>query len=206
MRLEHIDEGYSRTILETTENTTLALAWRDYEHHFRDEDPLDYCKDHFRQQQLGKAESKNTRAGSKAPPSFKMPPTFKMPAAGKMPEKRKRKGTPTPKYPPGYIRDEVDDEESEDLFLRPGAEPTIKNEFSNSSSSAEADAMFDDLDPPIPVRGGQQSKRSKTDMSGRFSTRPNTPGGYSTMSMTGSPSAARKARAASKFPVKKHKE
>lgn len=123
-----------------------------------------------------------------------------------MPGKRKRTGMAF-KYPPGYTKEEVDEEESDNLFLRPGAEPKIKNEFSDSSSSAEIDALYDDPDPPIPVRGGQQSKRSKADTTGRFSTRPNTPGGNSGISMAGSPSAAaRKARAASKFPAKKNTE
>ena len=93
--------------------------------------------------------------------------------AGNLPECRKRKGTPVFRYPPGYRNEPFDDEESDDLFLPkdniPG--PKIKQESINSISSAEIDALYDDPDLPY-TTSSQSSKRSKVDLSGRFSVKP----------------------------------
>ena len=92
-----------------------------------------------------------------------------------MHEGLKRKGIPKSKYPSGYRDEEMDDEEPEDLFLPQGtpAGPKIKRESINSMSSEDMDALYDDADPPYPL-SSQSSKRSKLDLSGRFSTRPST--------------------------------
>lgn len=123
---------------------------------------LDYWKARLRAQLL----NKSTPGGTK---KERVP-------VGIMPEGRKRKGTPKFKYPPGYHNEELDDEESEDLFLpkENTAGPKIKRESDNSMSSEEMNALYDDPDPPHPTPS-QSSKRSKLDLSGRFSMRPSTP-------------------------------
>lgn len=188
-RLEPIDQDLGKAIYASTQNPVLKQAWKDASEHSKD--GLEYCKLRIRQQDLGRAESKVSSIESKAAPKFKVP------------EKRKRKGTPTFKYPPGYAREDVDDEESEDLFLKPG-EPKIKTENSKSMSSAEMDALCDEPDPPFGLSEGQQSKRSKTDTTGRFSTRPTTPLKDCVFGMRDpSIATARNSRAASKMPASK---
>lgn len=90
---------------------------------------------------------------------------------------RKRKGTPEFKMPPGYSRDEGDDDEGKGLFLSPTGSswPRIKQETNESTESAEIDALYEDPDPPYPRRSSESSKRSKLDEAGKFtlpSTKP----------------------------------
>ena len=93
-----------------------------------------------------------------------------------MPKDRKRKGTPVFKCPPGYHNEELDDEEPNYVF-QSNANATgskVKQEFDNSISSDEMDALYGDGDPSYPT-SSQSSKRSKLDLSGRSSARPLTP-------------------------------
>ena len=175
--LEPIDQDLGKAIYASTQNPKLKQAWKDASEHSKD--GLEYCKLRLRQQELGRGESKVPSIESKAAPTYKAP------------EKRKRKGTPTFKYPPGYAEENVDDEESEDLFLKPG-EPRIKTENSNWMFSAEMIELSDESDPPSGVLEAQHSKRSKTDTTGRFSSRPATP-----------PRDSVGSRAASKLPASK---
>lgn len=126
------------------------------------------------------------------------------------PANRKRKGTPTFKYPPGYTRESVDDDEGADIFLPPAdsAGQKIKKEFGDGMTPAEIDEMYEDSDPPFPRRTVESSKRSKlngdsdppfprrTDEpskrsklngAGRFSTRPVTPVKKEGLSCTDTP-------------------
>ncbi|KAK4693831.1 hypothetical protein P7C71_g3633, partial [Lecanoromycetidae sp. Uapishka_2] len=188
-KLEHFDYEIGQVIQDSATNPMLAQAWKVANKHYGDSDPLEYCKSQLRQKNPGSIESKATEIRSKAKANLKMP------------EKRKHKGMPAFKYPLGYTREEVDDEESSE-FLKAGAEPKIKNEFSDSNSSADIDSMYDDHDPAIQECEGQ-SKRSKRDTIARFSTRPTTPLRQSDISRAGSASTSHKSRAGSKFPAKK---
>ena len=108
-------------------------------------------------------------------------------SAARHTEKRKRKGSPELRYPPGYMRNDQDDEESADLFLQPGIEPKIKKEPSASSSSTDIDGLYDDLGTLLDSSADQEYKRSKTHMSGRYLTRPMTPLKNNTAKKLGSP-------------------
>ena len=149
--LEPLDGEIGEVIRVSTTNPLLAEAWREAMQYQETDNVLSYFKGRLRQQ-------RPERFQSKAPPAT-------------APEKRKRKGTPKFKFPPGYRREEADDEESSDLFVQEenNSTPKIKQEFSDSTS-AEIEGLYEDTDittQPEPV-----SKRSKTNLAGRFSVRP----------------------------------
>ena len=145
--LEPLDEEIGEVIRVSTTNPLLAEASREaMQYHV-----LSYFKGRLRQQRPERFQSKAPTATA--------------------PEKRKRKGIPKFKFPPGYRREEVDDEESSGLFVQEenNSTPKIKQEFSDSTS-AEMEGLYEDADittQPEPV-----SKRSKTNLAGRFSVRP----------------------------------
>ena len=157
---EPIDIDMGRAIRSSTMNPLLAKAWSEYIAQYKG-DKIHEWKylDHWKT----RLQAGTPTGGSKRQ---------KLPVGKDL----KRKGTPNFKYPPGYRNEEVDDEESDDLFLPKGntAGPKIKRESINSFSSEEIDALYDDADPPYPT-SSQSSKRSKLDLSGRFSMRPSTP-------------------------------
>lgn len=162
--LEPIDIDMGRAIRNSTTNPLLAKAWMEYIRQYKGDKIVDWKDlDHWKAKL--RALNKFTPVGIK---KEALP-------AGKVPEGGKRKGTPKFKYPPGYHNEELDDEESEDLFLPQEnvAGPKIKRESNNTISSEEMNALYDDPDPPYPT-SSQSSKRSKLDLSGRFSSRPST--------------------------------
>ena len=164
--LEPIDLDMSRAIQSSTTNPSLAKAWAQYIGQFRGDVTSEWrTLDHWKKKL--QAQRPNNTGGLKKD---------KLPAARRMHEGLKRKGEPKTKYPPGYRHEELDDEESSNLFLPQGKPdgPTIKQESINSFSSEETDALYDDADPPYPT-SSQSSKRSKLDLSGRFSMRPSIP-------------------------------
>lgn len=165
--LEPIDVDMGRAIRSSTTNLLLSKAWSEYISQYKGEKIhewkyLDHWKTRLNAQRSGRTSNKGSR-------QEKIP-------LGKKYQVLKRKGTPTFKYPPGYRNEEMDDEESDDLFLPKGdpAGPKIKRESINSFTSEEIDALYDDADPPYPT-SSQSSKRNKLDLSGRFSMRPSTP-------------------------------
>lgn len=91
----------------------------------------------------------------------------------KQEEIHKRKRTSPIKFPSGYSKMDWDDDEGENLLTPPAdsAVPKIKNEFGDSTSSAEIDALYEDSDTP---RSGLSdlNKRKKLDFFGRFSNTP----------------------------------
>ena len=172
--LEPIDEEIGEVIRVSTTNPEFAEAWREAIQHIGKEAALSYFKDRLRQQ-------RSERFKSKVP-------------AQTTPEKRKRKGTPKFKFPPGYRREEVDDEESNHLFLQEIiAHPKIKRKLSDLTPSAEMEALYEDTDAitlPEPA-----SKRSKMTIAGRFaSMHPTTP----FRSATVNPSSSEKRRSVSR--------
>lgn len=84
-----------------------------------------------------------------------------------------------------------DDDEGENVLTPPAdsAVPKIKNEFGDSTSSAEIDALYDDSDTP---RSGQSdlNKRKKLDFFGRSSVTPISNHASSNTSIT-SPASSR---------------
>lgn len=175
-KLQHIDHDLGAAIGASTDNAELARAWKDAGERYKDDEPLEHCRRQLRwQQQAGREKSHQADRDAAPPGSFSgWNPSNWKDANGKpckAPEKRKRKESPEFKYPPGYAREDVDDEESAELFSRPG-EPNIKREHSASNSSAEVDALYDEPDPPVSLHGGQGFKRSKTDAGGLFTARP----------------------------------
>lgn len=165
--LHQIEIDVGRAIRSSTTNLLLAKAWSEYISQYKggmihEWKHLDHWK---RRLQTQRPERTSTKGSKKE----KLP-------LGKKYQALKRKGTPIFKYPPGYRNEEMDDEESDDLFLPKGdpAGPKIKRESINSFSSEEIDALYDDADPPYPT-SSQSSKRLKLDLSGRFSIRPSTP-------------------------------
>lgn len=90
---------------------------------------------------------------------------------GKQSESRKRKGTPRFKFPPGYAREEADDDEGGDIFLSLAEDkngPKIKNEFSDSTPLTGIEPLHEEPDRLYPRRA-ESSKRNKLDLAGRFS-------------------------------------
>ena len=87
-------------------------------------------------------------------------------------DNRKRKGTPKMKFPRGYAREEVDDDEGANLFLpRCGdSVPRIKHEFNDPTPLENIDASYEGTCPPSPWLGTASSKRRKVDMNGRSSS------------------------------------
>lgn len=164
--LEPIDIDMGRAIRDSTSNPLLAKAWMEYISQYRGDKIVEWkCINHWKARLHAQRLDKTTPGGVKKEGL----------TAGKMPEGRKRKGTPKFRYPPEYRNEESDDEESDDLFLKGNtAGPKIKRESNNSISSEEMDALYGDPDPVYP-RSSQSSKRSKLDLSGRFSMRPSTP-------------------------------
>lgn len=83
----------------------------------------------------------------------------------------KRKRTSPIKFPSGYSKMDWDDDEGENVLTPPADStvPKIKNEFGDSTSSAEIDALYDDSDTP---RSGQPEKRKKVEFFGRSSATP----------------------------------
>ena len=155
-----------RVIQDSTTNSLLAKAWSEYTSQYKGDKIFEWKGlDHW------KARLQTQRLHATGLGRFKKE---RLPAR-KLHETLKRKGIPKAKYPPGYRDEEMDDEEQEDLFLPRAtfAEPKIKRESINSMSSEEMDALYDDGDPPYPL-SSQSSKRSKLDLSGRFSTSPST--------------------------------
>jgi hypothetical protein len=71
--------------------------------------------------------------------------------------------------------EEVDDEESRDLFVREGnnSTPRIKQEFSNPTSSAEMEALYENTDNTTLPK--LVSKRNKTNTPGNLSMPPRAP-------------------------------
>lgn len=174
--LEPIDIDMGRAIRSSTTNLLLAKAWSEYIDQYKG-DKIHEWKylDHWKARLNAQRPERTSTKGSK---KEKMP-------LGKKYQALKRKGTPTFRYPPGYRNEEMDDEESDDLFLPKGdpAGPKIKRESINSFSSEEIDALYDDADPPYPT-SSQSSKRSKLDLSGRFSIRPSTSSRADTSKLT----------------------
>ena len=172
--VEPIDLDMGRAIRSSTSNSSLAKAWSEYIAQYKGDQigewkELDHWKARLHAQRLDKALDKAPYRADKG----KLP-------VGKKHVRFKRKGTPTLRYPPGYCNEELDDDEPDDLFLPKDniAQPKIKREPMNSLSSDEVDALYDDADPPYRT-SLQSSKRSKLDVSGRFSKRPSTPLGAS---------------------------
>ena len=171
--IEPIDLDMGRAIRSSTSNSSLAKAWSEYIAQYKggqiDEwKELDHWKARLHAQRLNRAPYGAKKQKVPVEKDEKKYQTFK------------RKGTPAFRYPPGYCNEEMDDEESDDLFLPKDntAQPKIKREPMNSFSSDEVDALYDNADPPYRT-SSQSSKRSKLDVSGRFSTRPSTPLGAS---------------------------
>ena len=165
--LEPLDIDMGRAIRDSTANRLLAKAWMEYICQYKGDKIFEWKDlDHWKATLRAQLLNKNPPGGVKKE---------RLPVGG-MPEGRKRKGTPKFKYPPGYHNEELDDEESDDLFLpkENTAGPKIKRESHNSISSEEMNALYDDPDPPYPT-SSQPSKRSKLNLSGRFSMRPSTP-------------------------------
>lgn len=165
--LEPIDIDMGRAIRSSTTNLLLAKAWSEYISQYKGDKIHEWKHlDHWKTRLSAQRSKRPSAKGSRQE---------KMPLKKKY-QILKRKGTPTLKYPPGYRNEEVDDEESDDLFLPKGdsAGPKIKRESINSFSSEEIDALYDDADPPYPT-SSQSSKRNKLDLSGRFSMTPSTP-------------------------------
>ena len=149
--LEPLDEEFGEVIRLSTTNSLLAEAWREAMQYQETGKILSYFKGRLRQQRPERFQSKAPTATAS--------------------EKCKHKGTLKFKSPPGYRREEVDDEESSDLFVQEenNSTPKIKQEFSDSTS-AEMEGLYEDTDittQPEPV-----SKRSKTNLARRFSVRP----------------------------------
>lgn len=169
--MEPVDLDIGRLIRSSTSNSVLAKAWSEYIAQYKGDltgewKELDYWKARL-----------HAHRQERAPCRVKKE---KLPV-GKKHQMFKRKGTPTFKYPPGYGNEELDDEEPDDLFLPKDnvTQPQIKPEPMNSFSSYEVDALYDDDTAPLYRKSSQSSKRSKLDVSGRFSTRPSTPLGAS---------------------------
>lgn len=163
--LEQIDVDMGRAIQDSTSKPSLAKAWKEYTDQYKGDlewKSLDFWKARLHAQRLDNS----------TPGGFKK----KSLSAEKMPKDRKRKGTPNFKYPPGYRNEELDDEEPDDVFFSKAnaAGSKIKQEFKNSMSSDEMDALYGDADPSYPTPS-RSSKKSKLDSSGRFSARPLTP-------------------------------
>ena len=165
-KMEPMDLEIGRAIWSSTSNSSLAKAWSEFIDQYKGEQIVEWKElDHW------KARLHAQRQG-KAPSGVKKEKL----SVGKKHQMFKRKGTPTFKYPPGYCNEELDDEEPGDLF-RPKdsiAQPHIKQEPINSLSPDEVDALYDDTDQPYRT-SSQSSKRSKLDVSGRFSARLSTP-------------------------------
>ena len=156
-----------RAIRDSTGNSSLTRAWTEYTSQYQGDKIFEWkYLDHWKARLHAQRMDQGTPGGVK---KERLP-------AGRMSEGRKRKGTPQFKYPPGYHNEEVDDEESEHLFLPRdnSAGPKIKQETNYSISSDEMDALYSGPDPPY-LSSSQSSKRSKLDFSGRFSLRPSTP-------------------------------
>ena len=156
-----------RIFQSSTSNLLLQKAWSEFTgqfngDEFREWKNLEYWKSKLRAQRL----DENPPVGCK---KEKVP-------AKKMNPGVKRKGLPSFKYPRGYYDDELDDEEPDapSLSKENPAGPQIKKEFINSMSPEEMDALYDDADP-LYSASSEWSKRSKRDLSGRFSMRPSTP-------------------------------
>lgn len=166
-QLEPIDIDMGRAIRDSTTNASLAKAWREYIGQYKGNKILEWkYLNHW------KAKLHAQRLDQSTPGAMKK----ERPYPAKVPEGRKRKGTPTFKYPPGYRNEELDDEEPDDLFLRQedAGGPKIKHEPNGSISSEEMEALYADPDVSYPT-SSRSSKRSKLDSSGRFSMRPSTP-------------------------------
>ena len=165
--LEPIDIDMGRAIRDSTSKPLLAKAWKEYTGQYKGGQILEWKSLDF-----WKARLHAQRLDNSTPGGFKKEGL----SAEKMPKDRKRKGTPNFKYPPGYLNEELDDEEPDDVFLPKAnaAASKIKQESSNSISSDEMDALYGDAGPPYPTPS-QSSKRSKLDPSGRFSARSLTP-------------------------------
>lgn len=155
-----------RAIRDSTTNSSLAKAWKEYTSQYKGNKILEWKElDHWKAMLHAQRLDHTTPGGVKKERLH----------TGRGAEARKRKGTPIFKYPPGYRNEEMDDEESENLFLPQGdaAGPKIKDEPNASISSEEMEALYADPDPSYPT-SSHSSKRSKLDSSGRFSMRPST--------------------------------
>lgn len=164
---EPIDIDMGRAIRDSTRNPLLAKAWTEYIGQYKGDKILDWKDlDHWKTRLYAQRRDKNTAGGVN---KERLP-------ADSMSEGRKRKGTPRFKYPSGYCNEELDDEESEHLFIpkENTTGPKIKQEPYNSISSEEMDALYGGPDPPW-LTSSQPNKRSKLDLFGRFSMRPSTP-------------------------------
>ena len=168
--IEPIDLDTGRAIRSSTSNLSLAKAWSEYIAQYKGNQIGEWKGlDHWK----AKLHTQRPDRASCGVKKEKLP-------LGKQHQMSKRKGTPVFRYPPGYCNEELDDDEPDDLFLPKDdtVQPKIKREPMNSSSSDEVDALYDDADPPY-RKLSQSSKRSKLDVSGRFSKRPSTPLGAS---------------------------
>ena len=147
-------------------NHSLAKAWSEYIGQYKADKIsewkyLDHWKTKLQAQRLERIPTGGTKKEKLS--------------VGKTDGAYKRKGSPKFRYPPGYHHEELDDEESGDLFLPQDdvVGPKIKQEPINPLSSEEMDALYDDADPPYPT-SSHSSKRSKLDLAGRFPMRPST--------------------------------
>ena len=170
--LEPIEFDVGRAIRDSTTKPLLAKAWKEYIGQYRENKIFEWKNlDHWKAKLHARRLDNTTPSGAK---KERLP-------AGRLRERRKRKCTPVFRHPPGYRREELyddDDDDSEDLFLRREntGGPTIKRE---SISSDEMDDLYCDPDLPYPT-SSRSTKRSKLDLSGRFSIRPSTPLGAGT--------------------------
>lgn len=180
--LEIFDAEMGKAIRESTTNPLIAKAW-DEAIFFKDK-PIDIG--YWKRRLAAKEKARVSASGEKGG----------MLPEGQQLENRKRKGTPKFRFPPGYAREKVDDDEGGDLFIPladDAANPKMKNEFSDSLSSAEIDALYEDPDPPYPRRA-EANKRKKLDVAGRFSVHPQTPVNNDSKSGPGTPMAPHRPR------------
>ena len=155
--LEQFDRDIGQVIQISTSNSPLARAWDEAIRLLAKEDPLLELKEKIRLYRLERSSSKARGEDVDV-------------------ELPKRKGTPTFRYPPGSIREEADDDESDELFLRPGcsAGVMVKEEPSDSHCFANLDE-YDRRRDSFYLESGHSRKKSRLDAVGRFSMRPSLP-------------------------------
>ncbi|KAL2043924.1 hypothetical protein N7G274_003444 [Stereocaulon virgatum] len=147
--LEPLDRDIGQAICISTTNPELAEAWREALFYQWRDDALSYFGERF-QREL--SERSHSKASIAAAPEER---------------KRKRKGLTDFKYSPGHCMQEVDDEESSDLFVQEENNPTpkIKQEISDPTSSAEMEALYEDND--ITTSPKPFGKKTKTNAAGQ---------------------------------------
>ena len=145
-------------IRETTSNQKLAKAWSDAIRNEKANRNIDYWKQRLASQQLSRTGMHESIGGNTL-------------------ANRKRKGTPNFKIPPGYAREEVDDDEGADTFLQPQSDavPIFKKESSDSMSSSELDALCDEDAVPHSPHTAPSNQRRRLNLTGRCSMRLRTP-------------------------------